>query len=201
MLLFMSLFGVSQAMATEEPKFDILEQDDDFQVRLYAPMIIAEVHIEGSLTEASRKGFRLIAAYIFGENSSRQGKAEKIEMTAPVTMSRSSEKIAMTAPVTIEQDKESYRMHFVMPSSYTMDSLPEPNNSKVTLREIPAQKFAVLQFSGFVSEDTVDEKTDRLSRWMKSRGMQASAAARLARYNPPWTLPFLRRNEILIPIQ
>ncbi len=188
-------------MATEEPKFDILEQEDDFQVRLYAPMIIAEVQIEGSLSEASRKGFRLIAAYIFGENSSRQGKAEKIEMTAPVTMSRCSEKIAMTAPVTIEQDKESYRMHFVMPSSYTMDSLPEPNNSKVTLREIPAQKFAVLQFSGLVSEDTVDEKTDRLYRWMKSKGVQATAAARLARYNPPWTLPFLRRNEILIPIQ
>ena len=188
-------------MATEEPKFEVLEQEDAFQVRLYEPMIIAEVHIEGSLDEASSKGFRLIAAYIFGENNSRQGEAEKIEMTAPVTMSRSAEKIAMTAPVTMQQEEKSYRMHFVMPSSYTLDTLPTPNNPKVSLREIPAQKFAVLQFSWLASEDTVANKTARLQEWMKSKGLQATATAQLARYNPPWTLPFLRRNEILIPIQ
>jgi len=201
MLLSISLFGVSQAMATEEPRFDILEQEDDFQVRLYEPMIIAEVRVEGSLDEASSKGFRLIAAYIFGENSSRQGEAGTIEMTAPVTMSRSAEKIAMTAPVTMQQEEKSYRMHFVMPSSYTLGTLPTPNNPKVSLREIPAQKFAVLQFSWLAREDTVTEKTALLQQWMKSKGLQATATAQLARYNPPWTLPFLRRNEILIPIQ
>jgi len=201
MLLSISLFGVSQSMATEEPKFEILEQEDDFQVRLYEPMIIAEVRVEGSLDEASSKGFRLIAAYIFGENSSRQGEAETIEMTAPVTMSRSAEKIAMTAPVTMQQEEKSYRMHFVMPSSYTLETLPTPNNPKVSLREIPAQKFAVLQFSWLAREDTVTEKTALLQQWMKSRGLQATATAQLARYNPPWTLPFLRRNEILVPIQ
>ncbi|OIP99646.1 MAG: heme-binding protein [Zetaproteobacteria bacterium CG2_30_46_52] len=188
-------------MAIEEPKFEVIEQDGDYQVRLYAPKIIAEVLIDGDLDEASSKGFRLIAAYIFGENTSAKGEAEKIAMTAPVTTAPSPEKIAMTAPVTMAAAGNQYRMFFVMPSSYTMATLPKPNNAKVSLREVLTQKAAVLQFSWLAGEEKVAEKTALLQQWMKNKGLQATAPAQLARYNPPWTLPFLRRNEIIIPIE
>jgi len=201
MLAIITLLGAQTAMATEEPKFEILEQDGDFEVRLYAPKIIAEVLVDGNLDEASSKGFRLIAAYIFGENTSAQGEAEKIAMTAPVVTAPSSEKIAMTAPVTMTEAGNQYRMFFVMPSSYSMATLPKPNNAKVSLSEVAAQKAAVLQFSWLAGEEKVAEKTALLRQWMKNKGLQATAPAQLARYNPPWTLPFLRRNEIIIPIE
>jgi len=193
--------GGYQAMAVEEPKFEVLEQEGDFQVRQYAPMIIAEVLVDGSLDDASSQGFRLIAAYIFGENTSVKGESEKIAMTAPVTMASSSEKIAMTAPVTMAEEGNQYRMFFVMPSEYSMDNLPKPNNPKVSLREVPAQKSAVLQFSWLAGEDKVAEKTALLQQWMEKKGLRATSVAQLARYNPPWTLPFFRRNEIIINIE
>ena len=201
MLVLITLWGVPSAMAIEEPKFEVIEQDGDYQVRLYAPKIIAEVLIDGDLDEASSKGFRLIAAYIFGENTSAKGEAEKIAMTAPVTTAPSPEKIAVTAPVTMAAAGNQYRMFFVMPSSYTMATLPKPNNAKVSLREVLTQKAAVLQFSWLAGEEKVAEKTALLQQWMKNKGLQATAPAQLARYNPPWTLPFLRRNEIIIPIE
>ena len=201
MLVLITLWGVPSAMAIEEPKFEVIEQEGDYQVRLYAPKIIAEVLIDGDLDEASSKGFRLIAAYIFGENTSAKGEAEKIAMTAPVTTAPSPEKIAMTAPVTMAAAGNQYRMFFVMPSSYTMATLPKPNNAKVSLREVLTQKAAVLQFSWLAGEEKVAEKTALLQQWMKNKGLQATAPAQLARYNPPWTLPFLRRNEIIIPIE
>ena len=201
MLVLITLWGVPSAMAIEEPKFEVIEQDGDYQVRLYAPKIIAEVLIDGDLDEASSKGFRLIAAYIFGENTSAKGEAEKIAMTAPVTTAPSPEKIAMTAPVTMAAAGNQYRMFFVMPSSYTMATLPKPNNAKVSLREVLTQKAAVLQFSWLAGEEKVAEKTALLQQWIKNKGLQATAPAQLARYNPPWTLPFLRRNEIIIPIE
>jgi len=200
LLLWLSFMGGYQAMAIEEPKFEILEQDGDFQVRQYAPMIIAEVLVDGSLDDASSQGFRLIAAYIFGENTSVQGESEKIAMTAPVTMAPRSEKIAMTAPVTMTEEGNQYRMFFVMPSEYSMDTLPKPNNAKVSLREVPAKKAAVLQFSWFAGEEKVTEKTTLLQQWMEKKGLRATSVAQLARYNPPWTLPFFRRNEIIINI-
>jgi hypothetical protein len=200
-LILFNLIGGHAAMAIEEPKYQLLEKDDNFEVRLYEPMIVAETWIDGSLDEASSRGFRLIAAYIFGGNSSKQGESEKIAMTAPVSMVPSAEKIAMTAPVTMEQKENRYRMHFVMPASYTMDTLPTPNNAKVTLRQIPAQKAAVLQFSWLAGEDKVAAQTTLLQQWLQSRGLEATSSPQLARYNPPWTLPFLRRNEIMINVK
>ncbi|MDX8382413.1 MAG: heme-binding protein [Ghiorsea sp.] len=200
-LLFVNLMGGYQAMAVEEPKFEVLEQEGDFQVRQYAPMIVAEVLVDGSLDDASSQGFRLIAAYIFGENTSVKGGSEKIAMTVPVTMEPSSEKIAMTAPVTMAEEGNQYRMFFVMPSEYSVDNLPKPNNPIVSLREVPAQKAAVLQFSWLAGEDKVAEKTALLQQWMQNKDFHTTSAAQLARYNPPWTLPFLRRNEIIINIE
>jgi hypothetical protein len=104
----------------------------------------------------------------------------------------------MTAPVNIEGNSGKWRVEFVMPSVYSMATLPIPNDTSVKLREIPEQTSAVIVFSGFTVEEKVNNKTAALQKWMKARGLQADSVPRLARYNPPWTLPFMRRNEILI---
>ena len=140
------------AMATEEPSYTVLEQSGDFELRAYNPMIVAETQVSGPMDDASGAGFRLIADYIFGNNTSRTGGNKKISMTAPVTMEPESEKISMTAPVSMEQTGEQWRVHFVMPSQYTLDTLPRPNNPAVSLREVPASNYAVIRFSGLVGE-------------------------------------------------
>ena len=199
------LFGLlvsTYVMATEEPKFSLIEKSGDFELRLYKPMIVAETYADGSLSEASNAGFRLIAGYIFGGNKSRQSSSsERIAMTVPVTLEPSSQKIAMTAPVMVENKDNRWRVHFVMPAEYTLNSLPIPNDPRVSLREIAEQKTAVILFSGLAGEDKVKDKTATLLDWIKSRGLEATSTPQLARYNPPWTLPFLRRNEILINIK
>ncbi|MGB5571589.1 MAG: heme-binding protein, partial [Sedimenticolaceae bacterium] len=136
------------AMATEEPSYTVIEQSGDFELRMYSPMIVAETQVSGPMDDASSAGFRLIADYIFGNNTSRAGGNEKISMTAPVTMEPKPEKISMTVPVSMEQTGEQWRVHFVMPSQYTLDTLPTPNNPAVCLREVPASNYAVIRFSG-----------------------------------------------------
>ena len=208
-LFILSASFAPAAMATEEPKFDSIERDGAFELRLYAPMIVAETWVEGSLGDGSNAGFRKIAGYIFGRNRSRTSEgSEKIAMTVPVTMQPGAgQKIAMTAPVTTEAapDKGApgasgnrWRMHFVMPAQYTLATLPVPEDPAVTLREVPAQRVAARTFSGFVTDERVREETALLLGWMKARGLEPSAPPQLARYNPPWSIPFLRRNEILV---
>lgn len=192
------LFFIESAVAIEEPKYTVLEKSEPFELRAYNSKIIAEVLIAGNLSDASSEGFKLIADYIFGNNSSGTGNNEKISMTAPVTMTSMSEEISMTAPVTIEKTNTQWRMHFVMPSKYTIDTLPKPNNSHVKLRNIPAGNYAVIQFSGLAGEAKVANKTVDLMMWLKGKNIRPLGVAQLARYNPPWTLPFLRRNEILV---
>ena len=187
-------------MATEEPPFSVLEKTPPFQIRSYAPMILAEVKVEGDLDEASSQGFRLIAAYIFGQNQV----SEKIAMTTPVAIegqTPKSAKIAMTSPVNIESNAGQWIVSFVMPAQYTMESLPKPLNSKVQIRQIPAVKRAVIGFSGFYNANKVTERTLELEEWMKTKNLQAASAPKFARYNPPWTLPFMRRNEIMIDVR
>jgi len=199
-ILLMVLIFTGTAMAIEEPKYLVLEKTPPFELRSYAPMILAEVQVEGDLDEASSQGFRLIAAYIFGQNQVR----EKIAMTAPVAVEEQavkSAKIAMTAPVNVESNAGQWTVSFVMPSEYTMDTLPKPLNSKVQLRQIPAVKRAVITFSGFSNHQKVAEKTLELEEWMKTKNLQATGTPKFARYNPPWTLPFMRRNEIQIDVR
>ena len=187
-------------MATEEPKYSVLEKEPPFEVRSYAPMIVAEVQVEGDLDEASSQGFRLIAAYIFGQNKVN----EKIAMTAPVTVEdqvAKSAKIAMTVPVGIESKAGKWSVSFVMPAEYTMESIPKPINPLVELRQIPAVKKAVISFTGFYNQQKVAEKTLELEQWMKARNLQGVGTPHFARYNPPWTLPFMRRNEIMINLR
>jgi hypothetical protein len=199
-LAVIALTFTGAVMATEEPQFSILEKTPPFELRSYAPMILAEVKVEGNLDEASSQGFRLIAAYIFGQNQV----SEKIAMTSPVVVegqSPKSAKIAMTSPVTIESNAGQWTISFVMPAEYTMESLPKPLNPKVQLRQIPAVKRAVIGFTGFYNEHKVAERTLELEEWMKTKNLLAASAPKFARYNPPWTLPFMRRNEIMIDVR
>lgn len=201
-----SILIASTALATEEPKYTLLEKSEPFELRSYAPLIVAEVKVEGDLDAASNQGFRLIAAYIFGKNQV----AEKISMTAPVGIESAepnqSAKIAMTAPVSIEGNKANegasgqWTVSFVMPSEYTLASLPKPLNPQVKIREVPAEKRAVITFSGFYNEEKVQEKTQALREWMKVKNLRPASEPQFARYNPPWTLPFMRRNEVMIRV-
>jgi hypothetical protein len=199
-----SILIASTVMATEEPKFSIIEKSEPFELRTYAPQLVAEVKVEGDLDAASSQGFRLIAAFIFGQNQV----SEKISMTVPVGIETAqSTKIAMTVPVGIEASKDSAKgvnqwvFSFVMPSEYTMATLPKPVNPLVTIRELPAQKRAAITFSGFYNEAKVLEKTRALEEWIKSKQLQAIGSPQFARYNPPWSIPFMRRNEILITVR
>ena len=199
--LFFGLFILVNsgfAMAIEEPEYTLIEKSEAFELRSYSPKIVAETMVSGSLDNASRAGFKSIADYIFGNNRSPTGGNEKISMTAPVTMEPKSEKVSMTAPVSMEQAGGQWRVHFVMPSQYTLDTLPKPNNPAVTLREVPASNYAVIRFSGFAGEDKTATKTADLIAWLDSKGITPVGNPELARYNPPWTLPFLRRNEVMV---
>jgi len=200
---FILLLVANFAMATEEPKYSVLEKSGDFELREYAPMVVAETIVDGDLDDASSAGFKRIADYIFGNNTARAGGNEKISMTAPVTMAPKSEKISMTAPVGMQpkaglDNTNQWRMYFVMPSKYTLDTLPSPNNPAVTLRAIPASRFAVLRFSGLTGEEKTANKTAELLAWLKTKQITPISEPELARYNPPWTLPFLRRNEVMV---
>ncbi len=197
------LFFANAAVATEEPKYTLLEKSGEFELRAYTPRVVAETFVDGSLDDASSIGFRRIADYIFGNNTARNGANEKISMTAPVTMAPKpnqgeSQKISMTAPVTMQQSAGQWRMYFVMPSQYKLNTLPKPNNSLVTLRELPQGRMAVIRFSGLAGEEKTAEKTAKLLVWLRSKDITPIGEPELARYNPPWTLPFLRRNEVMV---
>jgi DNA gyrase inhibitor GyrI len=179
----------------EQPKYKVVKRSDAIEIRDYAPMIVAEVEVSGDRREAIGKGFRLIADYIFGNNTASQ----KVAMTAPVTQ-QGSEKIAMTAPVTQQGDGETWTVRFIMPSSYTMETLPKPNNPAVKLKEIESNRFAVIRFSGMGGEDSLKRHTKELNEFIGAKGLKPLSAPTYAFYNPPWTLPFLRRNEVLVEI-
>lgn len=200
LLGLISIFSTGASMAAiEEPTYSIIEKSGAFELRAYEPKIIAEVQVSGTMKQASNKGFKMIAGYIFGGNTSQAGTAEKISMTTPVTMEPGgSEKISMTAPVTMQQSDSQWRMHFVMPSKYTMDTLPKPNNSAVTLREIPKQNYAVIRFSGLAGPQKVANMTASLEKWLATKNITPTGKPELSRYDPPWTIPPFRRNEVMV---
>ena len=184
-------------MAVEEPEFKTVMQEGDFEIRDYPALVVAEVTVTGGQWEAANKGFRLLAGYIFGGNRRRQS----IAMTAPVAQTPASEKIAMTAPVTQIKNADSWIVRFTMPSGYTLETLPEPNDPKVQLRRLPPERFAVVRFSGWAQKRDVDAKSAKLVADAKAHNLRATGPVSLAQYNPPWTLWFLRRNEVMIPIE
>ena len=194
-LMMLSLIG-SQAMAVEEAAFKTVIKDGNFEIRDYPALVVAEVTVSGEQKEAANKGFRLLAGYIFGSNTRRQS----IAMTAPVAQEQASEKIAMTAPVTQTNNAGVWTVRFTMPRSYTLQTLPAPNDPKVHLRELPPARFAALRFSGLARPSDVQAKSAELLAAIKARHLRPLGEVSLAQYNPPWTLWLLRRNEVMVPV-
>jgi hypothetical protein len=179
----------------EQAKYDVVENHGSIEIRDYAPMIVAEVSVSGDRETAIGNGFRMIADYIFGNNISSQ----KVAMTAPV-IQQPSEKIAMTAPVTQQGGEGVWQVRFVMPSSYTMETLPKPSNEDVVLKEVAGKRFAVIRFSGRPKQEDLDNRTNELGAFIEDKKLQVVSEPTYAFFNPPWTLPFLRRNEVMIEI-
>ena len=188
-------------MATEEPAFTVSLKEGAFEVRSYPALVAAQVSVTGTRDEASSAGFKLLAGYIFGGNTRRQS----IAMTAPVVQAQSgSETIAMTAPVIqtrVPGQSGAWTVRFIMPATYTLDSLPTPNDAKVQLMVLPPARFAAVTFSGLAGEDDVALRTAELSVYITSHALQADGPPALARYNPPWTPWFMRRNEVLVAVR
>jgi len=181
----------------EKAKYRVIQKEGKFQVRSYGSQIVAETLVDAGFEDAGNVAFRRLFDYISGNNR----KTEKIAMTAPVNQASQSEKIAMTAPVSQRSEEGRYSISFVMPSKYTMETIPAPVNSDVVLREIPAQKIAAIRYSGTWTKKRYEVKKDLLSEFIKARGLTVTDEPTFARYNPPFQLPFLRRNEVLIPVE
>lgn len=185
------------AMATEEPSYTSILQEAPFEIREYPALIAAQVTVAGERSEAISAGFRLLAGYIFGGNTRKQS----ISMTAPVIQNEAaSEKIAMTAPVIQNSDPAGWVIRFIMPASYTLETLPTPNDPKVRLIPLPPKRFAVVRFSGLVDDNDVEQQTAVLRAFIARQKLSVIGTPSLARYDPPWTLWFLRRNEVMLEV-
>lgn len=185
-------------MATEEPAHTVSIQEGSFEVRDYPALIAAEVTVSGTRSDAVSSGFKLLAGYIFGGN----GRQQRIAMTAPVLQENSTGvAIPMTAPVTQTAQGNQWAIRFMMPAAYTLESLPVPDNPQVRLRMLPASRVAVVMFSGLAGEDSIVQKTADLDAFVVRQQLTATGPATLARYDPPWTPWFMRRNELMLPLQ
>jgi hypothetical protein len=169
------------ASQVERARYKIVARDRDIEIRDYTPMIVAETRVSGDREEAIQYGFRALADYIFGNNTA-------------------SRVVAMTAPVMQQGEAESWRVRFMMPGRYTMETLPRPNNPAVTLRHVEGRYFAAIRFSGAARDAGLRRYTERLEEFIRDNGLRPLSSPAFAFYNPPWTLPFLRRNEVLIEI-
>ena len=197
LLTVSSLLVTESTLAVEKAKYTVLEKDDSFEIRQYEAQIVAETFVEGDLEEVGNEGFRRLYAYISGENTKKQS----ISMTAPVGQQAGSEKIAMTAPVSQEKKDNRWRITFLMPAEYTLKMLPEPIDERVKLAEEPGRLMAAVKYSGTWSEEGYEKNKALLEEYLRMRGLTKEGAAVWARYDPPFMPWFLRRNEVLIPIE
>jgi hypothetical protein len=184
-------------MAVDEPPFRLVSTDGAFEVRDYPALVAAEVTVAGGQDEAGSRGFRLLAAYIFGGNTRKKS----IAMTAPVVQHENpGQKIAMTAPVVQSQQAGTWTVRFIMPQGETLATLPTPNDARVHLVDVPAARMVVVRFSGLAFASDVAKKTEELRLFITDHHWSAIGPPLLARYNPPWTPWFMRRNEVMIPL-
>lgn len=196
LILLITLLTGVRAMAIEEAPYTVVKASGIFEVRDYEPHILAETLVDGTLEDAGNKAFRRLFNYISGANHSRSS----IAMTAPVSQESSGEKITMTAPVSQQPSAGKWAVSFMMPASYTTATLPLPDDNSITLRQVPARRMAAVRYSGTWSEKNYLDYKEKLENWIRENGLEISGEPVWARYNPPFTLWFLRRNEILIPV-
>lgn len=197
-ILFAALLALmaENVMGVEEAKYNVIKQQDKLEIRDYEPSIVAEVIVNDDFEDASNKAFRKLFNYISGDNTGRN----KIAMTAPVSQKAEPEKIAMTSPVGQRKAEQGWAVSFMMPASYTMDTIPVPDDPSVVLREVPPHRAAAIRYSGTWSEKSYKKHLAKLLEWMESEDLEAVGEPVWARYNSPFTPWFMRRNEILIPI-
>ena len=195
-VLALGVPALSNAAArTEEPKYTVSAKHDGFEVRKYAARIVAQVEVEGEAKVATNKGFRILADFIFGNNAANA----EVAMTAPVDRS---EQIAMTAPVDRAQTEDRWTVTFTMPSKYTLETLPRPNDDRVKIREVPPTRYAVAKFSGRPKPAEVARRMAALMEAVAEEGYTPSGTPPVySQYNPPWTPSFLRRNEVMLELK
>jgi hypothetical protein len=190
-------------MAIESPQYEVEKELDGCEIRAYSAYVLAQVDVESDFDGALRNGFEILAHYIFGGNRKRESipmtapVSEEIPMMAPVT----SEKISMTAPVTEEQAGEHmYRVSFAMPSKFTLETLPEPQDKRIAFKVIESRRTAAIRFSGRVHEKLANEKTEELRTCLSKNGLTPKSNFVVALYNPPFIPGIFRRNEIIVDI-
>jgi hypothetical protein len=194
--LVLSTFGINTG--TEQPKYEVIERlGDSVEIRRYAPRIAAEATIDMTKTGNPRgEAFRIVAAYIFGANKGKKN----IDMTSPVEVKTTGEKIAMTAPVEVKKSEKLLTMRFFMPTKYSREELPEPADSRVRLVDAPSETNAVLRFTGSTDDAAISARTTELLKLLRGTNWTAEGPPTALFYNPPWTIPFLRRNEIAVVV-
>jgi hypothetical protein len=184
------------AMAIEEPDYTLVQQLDGAEVRQYAPYVVAQVQVAAPAERAGNEAFPILAGYIFGKNKG----ARKLEMTAPVTQAAAPVRMDMTAPVTQSPSPGGFVVQFVLPRGITLASAPEPLDPRVELREVPGRRIAAIRYSGFWTQENHDTHLAKLRAALGAANLQAVGEPTLARYNPPFTPWFLRRNEIWLEL-
>jgi hypothetical protein len=192
-----SVFGIR---TYEMPKYEVILKEGNKEIRYYGSYIVAKTTVKGEFKEAQGAAFRILAGYIFGDNEKRQ----ELAMTAPVIQKPTTEskKIQMTAPVIQSPSEEGWVMTFMMPSAYKMEDLPTPKDDRVTFETVPARHIAALRYTWFGSKGRNEIKADELQEWLASlEGYEPISSPMYAGYDPPWTLPFFRRNEMMIEIR
>ncbi len=189
-----SVFGIR---SEEEPAYQVILTDGNREVRQYAGFIVATTLGDGDYDTASRIAFRRLFDYISGNNAKQQ----TITMTAPVLQENERTSMTMAAPVIQEATEQGWVMSFVMPKQFTMETLPVPGNPKVQLQQVAGKEIAVRSYTGWTSEQTISKLGEELQQWSRTQGFKAVSAPRSARYDPPWTIPFLRRSEIHLDVQ
>jgi hypothetical protein len=189
--------AAGDAMSIELLAYRTIERDGRFELRLIAPHVVAETLVDGDFERVGNEGFRRLVAYIGGANRTQA----RIAMTAPVVQESASEEIAMTAPVAQEKVGDRYRITFLMPSKYTLETLPQPTDPRIRLRAEPVRSVAAIRYTGFWSRSRYDDHERRLREWIQRRGLEPIGEPVWARYDPPFTPWFLRRNEVLIEVR
>ena len=196
-ILLLSVLAFGAAMIgpimsnVEVPAYKILKKEQNIEIRQYPPLIIAEVKTAGSRQASISDGFRILADFIFGNNEGEK----QLSMNGPITQQEGI-KIAMTAPVQQEKTDTEWAISFIMPSKFSIDTIPNPINDRIKIIQIPSKRYAVVTFSGRSTEENLTTHTNELEKYINGSNYSKAGNAKYAFYNPPWTLPFLRRNEI-----
>lgn len=189
------VFGIR---TEKTPSYKLIVQEGHFEVRLYDEYLVAETMIDDiDNKRASNIGFNILAAYIFGKNERQQ----QINMTAPVLQKNCTEQIKMASPVLQEKTTSGWTMSFIMPSEYDLGTLPKPLDQRIVIRTVQSHLVGVLRYSGFVSDAIIKNKTALLREWLIAKSYVPIDLAKSARYDPPFTIPFLRKNEIHLSVK